>query len=126
MTEYLHIFVTKQLLYTIIVIRRYWGDCMSKKEKKKVKSQFEYDCYLRDKPYYIMIKYGFYIAMFFTVITHVYGIVCIYMEFILHTLIVKEVIMLILLSIIFISAMMFTIGNIVFEIAFRKQIKNYS
>ena len=96
---------------------------MNKKEKKKLKSQFEYECYLRDKPYYIMIKYGFYIAMFFTLTTYAYGFVCLYMEFILHTLIVKEVIMLILLSVIFISAMMFTIGNIVFEIVFRKQIK---
>lgn len=96
---------------------------MDKKEKKKLRSQFEYECYLRDKPYYIMIKYGFYIAMLFTAITYVYGIVCLYMEFILHTLIVKEVIILILLSIIFISALMFTIGNIVFEIKFKKQLK---
>lgn len=96
---------------------------MNKKEKKKLRSQFEYECYLRDKPYYIMIKYGFYIAMLFTAITYVYGIVCLYMEFILHTLIVKEVIILILLSIIFISALMFTIGNIVFEIKFIKQLK---
>ncbi len=96
---------------------------MNKKEKKKLKSQFEYECYLRDKPYYIMIKYGFYIAMFFTAITYVYGIVCLYMEFILHTLIVKEFIILILLSIIFISALLFTIGNIVFEIEFKKQLK---
>lgn len=96
---------------------------MDKKEKKKLKSQFEYECYLRDKPYYIMIKYGFYVAMFFTAITYVYGIVCLCMEFILHTLIVKEFIILILLSIIFISAMMFTIGNIVFEVEFKKQLK---
>lgn len=97
---------------------------MNKKEKKKLKSQFEYECYLRDKPYYIMIKYGFYIAMFFTIITYVYGIVCLCMEFILHTLVVKEVIILILLSIVFISAMMFTIGNIVFEIEFKRQLKS--
>ncbi len=96
---------------------------MNKKEKKRLKSQFEYECYLRDKPYYIMIKYGFYVAMLFTIITYAYGIVCLYMEFILHTLIVKEVIILILLSIIFISALMFTIGNIVFEIKFKKQLK---
>lgn len=96
---------------------------MSKKEKKKLKSQFEYECYLRDKPYYIMIKYGFYIAMLFTAVTYVYGIVCLYMEFILHTLIVKEFIIMILLSVIFISTMMFAIGNIVFEIVFRKQIR---
>lgn len=96
---------------------------MNKKEKKKLRSQFEYECYLRDKPYYIMIKYGFYIAMLFTMITYVYGIACLYMEFILHMLIVKEIIILILLSIIFISAMMFTVGNIVFEIEFKKQLK---
>ncbi len=96
---------------------------MNKKEKKKLKSQFEYECYLRDKPYYIMIKYGFYIAMLFTAVTYVYGIVCLYMEFILHTLIVKEFIIMILLSVIFISTMMFAIGNIVFEIVFRKQIR---
>ena len=96
---------------------------MNKKEKKKLKSQFEYECYLRDKPYYIMIKYGFYIAILFAVITYVYGFVCLYMEFILHTLIVKEFIIMILLSVIFISTMMFTIGNIVFEIEFKKQLK---
>lgn len=96
---------------------------MNKKEKKKLKSQFEYECYLRDKPYYIMIKYSFYVAMFFTAITYVYGIVCLCMEFIMHTLIVKEFIILILLSIIFISAMIFTIGNIVFEVEFKKQLK---
>lgn len=96
---------------------------MSKKEKKKLKNQFEYECYLRDKPYYIMIKYGFYIAMLFTAVTYVYGIVCLYMEFILHTLIVKEFIIMILLSVIFISTMMFAVGNIVFEIVFRKQIR---
>ncbi len=96
---------------------------MDKKEKRKLKSQFEYECYLRDKPYYIMIKYGFYIAMLFTIITYVYGFVCLFMEFFLHTLIVKEFIILILLSIIFIGAMMFTLGNIVFEIEFKKQLK---
>ena len=96
---------------------------MNKKEKKKLRSQFEYDCYLRDKPYYIMIKYGFYVAMLFTAITYVYGFVCLYMEFFLHMLIVKEFIILILLSIIFISALLFTIGNIVFEIEFKKQLR---
>lgn len=97
---------------------------MNKKEKKKLKNQFEYECYLRDKPYYFMIKYGFYVAMFFTIITYVYGIVCLCMEFILHTLIVKEFIMLMLLSVIFISAMIFAVGNIVFEIEFKKQLKS--
>ena len=96
---------------------------MSKKEKKKLKSMFEYECYLRDKPYYIMIKYGFYIAMLFTVVTYIYGVVCLCTEFILHMLIVKEIIILIFLSIIFISTTVFTVGNIAFEIAFRKQIR---
>ncbi len=96
---------------------------MNKKEKKKLKSMFEYECYLRDKPYYIMIKLGFYIAMLFTVVTYIYGAVCLCMEFILHMLVVKEFIMLIFLSIIFISAIVFTVGNIAFEIEFRKQIK---
>lgn len=97
---------------------------MDKNEKKKLKSQFEYECYLRDKPYYVMIKYGFYAAILFTVITYIYCIVCLCMEFILHTLIVNEFIMLMLLSVIFISAMMFTIGNIVFEIEFKRQLKS--
>ena len=96
---------------------------MKKKDKQMLRSQFEYECYLRDKPYYFMIKYGFYIAVCFTVITYVYEIVCICMELILHTLVVKECVILILLSIIFISAIIFTIGNIIFEIAFRKQLK---
>lgn len=96
---------------------------MNKKEKKKLKNQFEYECYLRDKPYYIMIKLGFYIAMLFTIVTYIYGIVCLCTEFILHMLIVKEFIILIFLSIIFISTIVFTVGNIAFEIEFRKQIK---
>ena len=97
---------------------------MSKNEKQTLKSQFEYECYLRDKPYYLMMKYGFYISMLFTIITYVYGIVCLCMEFILHMIIVKELIMLILLSIVFISAVIFTVGNIMFEIEFQKQLKN--
>lgn len=96
---------------------------MDKKEKRRLKSQFEYECYLRDKPYYVMIKYGFYAAMLFTIITYIYGMICLYMEFVLHMLIVKECIMLMLLPIVFISAMIFAIGNIAFEIEFRKQIK---
>ncbi len=96
---------------------------MSKNEKKKLKNMFEYECYLRDKPCYIMIKYGFYIAMLFTAITYFYGIVCLYMEFILNVLIVKEIIMLMFLSIIFIGAVIFSVGNIAFEIEFRKQIR---
>lgn len=99
------------------------GDCMSKKEKKKLKSMFEYECYLQNKPYYIMIKYGFYIAMLFTIVTYIYGIVCLCIEFILHMLIVREFIIMIFLSIIFISSIVFTIGNIAFEIEFRKHIK---
>ncbi len=96
---------------------------MSKKEKQKLKNEFEFECYLYDKPYYIMIKYGFYIAMLFTIITYVYGMVCLCIEFILHMIIVKEFIILILLSIIFISTMIFAIGNIVFEMEFKKQLK---
>lgn len=96
---------------------------MSKNEIKNLKRVFEYECYLQDKPYYIMIKYGFYIAMLFTVITYIYGVACLYMEFVLHMLIVKKLIILILLSIIFISTTIFTIGNIAFEIEFKKQIK---
>ena len=96
---------------------------MNKKEKKKLKIMFEYECYLRDKPYYIMIKYGFYVAMLFTVVTYIYGIVCIYMEFVLHMLIVKESIIMILLFIIFASAIIFAVGNIAFEIEFKRKIK---
>ena len=102
-------------------MRGYRGDCMSKKEKKKLKSSFEYECYLRDTPCYIMIKYGFYIAMFFIAITYLYGAICLYMEFFLHTLIVRKFILLMFLFVIFISTALFTIGNIVFEIKFRKQ-----
>ncbi len=98
---------------------------MSKKEKKKQKSTFEYECYLRDKPYYIMIKFGFYIAMLFTIITYAYGMVCLCTEFILHILIVKEFIIFMLLSVILLSTLAFIIGNIAFEIEFRKQIKTY-
>lgn len=96
---------------------------MSKKDKQILKSQFEYECYLRNKPYYLMMKYGFYIAKCFAVITYIYGFVCICMEFVLHILIVKEFIILILLSVIIISTIMFTVGNVVFEIEFKKHLK---
>ena len=64
-------------------------------------------------------KYGFYIAMLFITITYDYGIVYLCMEFVLHMLIVKEFIILIFLSIIFIGAIVYIVGNIVFEIEFR-------
>lgn len=96
---------------------------MSKKEKKRLKSSFEYECYLRDTPYYIMIKCGFFIAILFTAITYLYGAICLYMEFVLHILIAKEFMLLMLLFVIFIGAVFFTVGNIIFEIKFRKQIK---
>ena len=70
-----------------------------------------------------MIKLGFFIAMCFAVITYVYGFICICMEFALKILVVKECIIVILLSIILISAVIYTIGNIIFEIEFRKQLK---
>lgn len=98
---------------------------MSKKEKKKLKISFEYECYLRDTPYYIMIKYGFYIAILFTAITYLYGAICLYMEFVLHILIVKEFVLLMLLFIIFISTVFFIIGNIVFEIKFKNKLSNF-
>lgn len=104
-------------------MKEYRGDNMNKKDKQMLRNQFEYECYLRDKPYYFMIKYGFYISMCFATITYVYGLVCICMEFIFHILVVKECVLLILLSIILISAAFFVIGNIIFEIAFRKQLK---
>ncbi|MBR2954380.1 MAG: hypothetical protein IKC45_08370 [Clostridia bacterium] len=97
---------------------------MSKKEKKRLKSSFEYECYLRDTPYYIMIKYGFYFVMLFTAITYLYGAICLYMEFVLHVLIVKEFTLLMLLFVICIGTVSFTVGNIVFEIKFRKQLHN--
>lgn len=97
---------------------------MNKKEQKKLRSQFEYECYLRDKPYYIMMKCGFYMAMIFIIITYVYGITCLCMEFFWHMIIADEFIMLILLSMIFISVILYTIGDILFEIEFRKQLKN--
>lgn len=74
------------------------------------------------KTNYLMIKYVFYITMYFTVITYIYGFVCISMEFVLHILVFKECIVLMLLSIILISAVVFSIGNIVFEMEFRKQL----
>jgi hypothetical protein len=97
---------------------------MSKKEKQKLKSQFEYECYLRGAPYYIMMKYGFCISMFFTFITCVYAFVCLYTEFFLQILFVKKFILLILFSIIFTNALIYIIGNIVFEIRFTKQFKS--
>lgn len=45
------------------------------------------------------------------------------MEFVLHMLIVKESIIMILLFIIFASAIIFAVGNIAFEIEFKRKIK---
>lgn len=92
---------------------------MSKKEIRKLKDEFEFECYLRDDLCYIMMKYGFYICMIFSVITIIFTLVSIFIPFFIETPLVQLCISLVLLAISFIGAFFFTLGNIVFEIKFK-------
>ena len=47
---------------------------MSKKEIRKLKDKFEFECYLRDDICYILLKYGFYTCIIFFVLNAIFGI----------------------------------------------------
>ena len=96
---------------------------MSKKEIRKLKDNFEFECYLRDDICYIMMKYGFYVCMAFSVINIIFCLVSIFIPFFIEQPLVQLCICLVLLAIMFIGAFFFMVGNIVFEIKFKCELK---
>lgn len=98
---------------------------MSKKEIRKLKDNFEFECYLRDDICYIMMKYGFYVGIAFSIINMIFCLVSIFVPFFIEQPLVQLCICLILLTIMLIGAFFYTIGNILFEILFKRQLKAY-
>lgn len=96
---------------------------MSKKEIRKLKNNFEFECYLRDDICYIMMKYGFYVGIAFSIINMIFCLVSIFVPYFIEQPLVQLCICLGLLAIMFIGAFFFMTGNILFEIEFKKQQK---
>lgn len=92
---------------------------MSKKEIRKLKDKFEFECYLQDDICYIMMKYGFYVCMAFSAITMSFSLVSIFIPFFIEQPLIQLCVCLVLLAIMFIGAFFFMVGNIVFEIKFK-------
>ena len=98
---------------------------MSKKEIRKLKDNFEFECYLRDDICYIMMKYGFYVGIAFSIINVIFCLVSIFIPYFIEMPIVQLCICLALLAIMFIGALFFALGNILFEIKFKKDFLLY-
>lgn len=98
---------------------------MSKKEIRKLKDNFEFECYLRDDICYIMMKYGFYVCMAFSAVTMIFSLVSIFIPFFIEQPVVQLCICLILLTIMLVGAFFYAVGNILFEILFKIQLRTY-
>ena len=98
---------------------------MSKKEIRKLKDNFEFECYLRDDICYIMMKYGFYVGIAFSIINMIFCLVSIFVPYFIEQPLVQLCICIIFLTIMFIGAFFYTVGNILFEILFKRQLKTY-
>lgn len=98
---------------------------MNKKEIRKLKDNFEFECYLRDGACYIMMKYGFYVCIVFSAINMIFCLVSIFVPYFIEKPLVQLYICLVLLTVMLIGAFFFTIGNILFEILFKRQLKTY-
>ena len=98
---------------------------MSKKEIRKLKDNFEFECYLRDDICYIMMKYGFYIGIAFSIINMIFCLVSIFVPYFIEQPLVQLCICLVLLTIMLIGAFFYTVGNVLFEILFKRQLKTY-
>lgn len=96
---------------------------MSKKEIRKLKNNFEFECYLRDDICYILLKYGFYTCMIFFALNVIFGI-----SSIATYIIIGDVFALIFSTLIsaFISllgAFIHVVGLITFNIKFKYRMK---
>lgn len=98
---------------------------MSKKEIRKLKDNFEFECYLRDDICYIMMKYGFYVGIAFSIINMIFCLVSIFVPYFIEQPLVQLCICLVLLTIMLIGAFFYTVGNVLFEILFKRQLKTY-
>lgn len=98
---------------------------MSKKEMRKLKDTFEFECYLRDDVCYIMMKYGFCVGIAFSIINIIFCLVSIFVPFFIEQPLVQLCICLVLLAIMLVGAFYFMVGNILFEILFKRQLKTY-
>lgn len=98
---------------------------MSKKEIRKLKDNFEFECYLRDDICYIMMKYGFYVGIAFSIINMIFCLVSIFVPYFIEQPLIQLGICLVLLAIMLIGAFFYTVGNILFEILFKRQLKTY-
>lgn len=96
---------------------------MSKKEIRKLKDNFEFECYLRDDICYIMMKYGFYVCMAFSAITMIFSLVSIFIPFFIEQPLVQLCICLVLLAIMLVGVLFFMVGNIVFEVKFKYELR---
>lgn len=97
---------------------------MSKKEIRKLKDNFEFECYLRDDICYIMMKYGFYVGMAFSIINVIFCLVSIFVPYFIEQPLIQLCVCLVLLAIMFIGAFFFMVGNILFEILFKDNSKH--
>ena len=96
---------------------------MSKKEIRKLKDNFEFECYLRDDICYIMMKYGFYVGIAFSIINMIFCLISIFVPFFIEQPLVQLCICLVLLTIMLIGSFFFVVGNIVFEIKFKSELR---
>ncbi len=98
---------------------------MSKKEIRKLKDDFEFECYLRDDICYIMMKYGFYVGIAFSIINMIFCLVSIFVPYFIEQPLVQLYICLVLLTVMLIGAFFYTVGNILFKVLFKRQLKTY-
>lgn len=96
---------------------------MNKKEIRKLKDEFEFECYLRDDVCYILLKYGFYICMVFFMLNFVCGI-----SSIVTYILIGDVFALIFSTLIsalisLLGAFIHIIGLITFNIKFKYRMK---
>ena len=96
---------------------------MSKNEIRKLKDNFEFECYLRDDICYIMMKYGFYVGIAFSIINMIFCLVSIFVPFFIEQPLVQLCICLVLLTIMFVGAFFFMIGNVLFEVKFKYELR---
>lgn len=96
---------------------------MSKKEIRKLKDNFEFECYLRDDICYIMMKYGFYVGIAFSIINMIFCLVSIFIPYFIEKPLVQLCICLVLLTIMFVGAFFFMIGNVLFEVKFKYELR---
>lgn len=98
---------------------------MSKKEIRKLKDKFEFECYLQDDICYILLKYGFYTCMIFFALNVIFGI-----SSIVTYILIGDVFALIFLTLLsalisLLGAFIHVVGMIIFNIKFKCKYRYY-